>query len=101
MYPSNSCSCANEHYCFFFRFYLQKEYHVSGFHFSKWLLWKRVLVRDRGGKLAALSLDNGEISTRFPIVCGADKGLGITLHCKSRRRLLIQPCQLPFLKAHN
>lgn len=57
----------------FFRFYLQKEYHVSGFHVSKWLLWKRVLMHDRGGKLAARSLDKGEIATRSPIVYGANR----------------------------
>lgn len=30
-------------------------------------------MHDRGGKLAALSIDKREISNGFPIVCGANK----------------------------
>lgn len=45
-------------------------------------------MHDRGGKLAALSLDKGDISTRFPIVCGANKeGLGITPHRKPEEEI--------------
>lgn len=73
----------------FFRFHLQKEYHVSPFHSPKWLLWKQVWMHDRKGKLAVLCLNKEE---KFPwdfqfFVEPIKEQLGRTLNSKSKEEI--------------
>lgn len=73
----------------FFRFHLQKEYHVSPFLSPKWLLWKQALMHDRGRKLAVLRLNTEEKSLQdFQLyVEPINKRLGITPHSKSKEEI--------------
>lgn len=80
----------------FFRFHLQ-EYHVSPFHSAQWLLWKQVVMHDRGRKLAVLCLNKEE---KFPhdfqlCVEPIKKRLGITPHSKSKEEVANSALPVP------
>lgn len=82
----------------FFRFHLQKKYHVSPFLSPKWLLWKQVLMHDRGRKLAILCLNKEKNFLQdFQLyVEPIKKRLGITLHSKSEEEVANSASQTTF-----